>query len=355
MFKENTVFVVGAGASSEFGLPLGSGLAQSIVENLAISSKGAGYGSHFIDRRCEDLLRFKFKDDPTGLDQAWDAAILIRRGILHAQSIDAFIDMHADKPAVATVGKLQIALEILRAERASHLAVDRSNISNRIDFQANPVSSSWLRVFTEILLEKARASDLSSVGRGVTTVCFNYDRCVEHYLIEAIEATLGVSYEEAHAVVYSMNIIHPYGSLGRLPSTRGGKDGVEFGADPDAGVDVLKIAEGLSTFTEEMKDREQLDRIHAAIGSSHRLVCLGFGFQSQNVQLLTPATDTVAARRTYGVTTGIGTHEVGVSEVRLRLKTILKNGIYDKYREAIMVGVGCGDLMRHLRLSLSGA
>ena len=115
MFKTQTVFVVGAGASSEFGLPLGSGLALNIVENLSIRSKGAGYGNHFVDRRCEDLLRGKFKDDPVSLNGAWNAAILIRRGILHAQSIDAFIDMHADKPAVATVGKLQIALEILRA------------------------------------------------------------------------------------------------------------------------------------------------------------------------------------------------------------------------------------------------
>jgi len=33
MFKDNTVFVIGAGASQEFGFPIGSGLTQTIKKN----------------------------------------------------------------------------------------------------------------------------------------------------------------------------------------------------------------------------------------------------------------------------------------------------------------------------------
>ena len=354
MFKPNTVFVVGAGASKEFGLPLGSGLAASIVHNLTVTTDRAGYGAHYVDRRTEDLLRHRYKGQPEGLDGAFEAGALIQKGILHAQSIDAFIDMHADKPGVATVGKLQIALEILRAEKNSELAVDRSNTLNRIEVGSDVVAGSWLRVFTEILLEKAKATDTSSIGRGVTIVCFNYDRCIEHYLIEAIEATLGLTYQEAHTIVYGMNIIHPYGSLGRLPSSRGGRDGIDFGADPDHGTDIWQIADGLSTFTEEMGDQDQVTKIRWAIGQAHMLVFLGFGFQIQNVQLLSPDAASAGARISVGISTGIGIHDVAKREVRGRIRSVLTGATYDEAREAIMLDVGCGDLMRYNRLTLSG-
>jgi hypothetical protein len=124
MFKPNTVFVVGAGASSEFGLPLGAGLTARIVSNLTVEGARGGWESHYRDRRAEQLLRYRFKDNAEALNEAFNTGALITKGILHAQSIDAFIDMHADKPAVATLGKLQIALEILRAGKASDLFIE---------------------------------------------------------------------------------------------------------------------------------------------------------------------------------------------------------------------------------------
>lgn len=355
MFKPNTVFVVGAGASSEFGLPLGAGLSKKIIRNLSAQDDGTP-NVRLRDLRAERLMKRRFSSDADGLESAFEAATIIQKGLLHAQSIDAFIDMHVDKPAVAMVGKLQIALEILRAEAESTLYADGSNIYNRIDFNRDDVSRSWLRVFAEILVEKARARDLRSIGAGVAIVCFNYDRCIEHYLIHALEATLGITFEEAHEVVYGMDIIHPYGSLGDLPSSPAPRSGgIRFGADvEDGSIDVWAVAEGLSTFTEEMRDKDKLQGIHSAISTAERLVFLGFGFQSQNVQLLTPF-----AARTYrdvvsGFSTGVGIHEVALSEIRRRIVGLLAKARY-REKDAIMLGVGCGDLMRHNRLVLSAS
>jgi hypothetical protein len=352
MFKENTVFIVGAGASSEYGLPLGAGLSARISENLTVIRNPNSYGSQYADTYAERLLQGRFKDDKDGLNAAFEAGALIQKGILHAQSIDAFIDMHADKPAVAVVGKLQIALEILRAEQASKLYVDPGNIYNRIDFAEKSVASSWLRVFTEILLEKARASDLSSIGRGVTIICFNYDRCIEHYLIQAIEATLGVTYEQAHSVVSGMEIVHPYGHLGILPTRPGADGAVPFGVEVDR-INIWKIADGLSTFTEEMADQEQLSRIRKATSEATTLVCLGFGFQSQNVQLLDPQS-TSPTKLVNTISTGVGIHNVIVPEVTKRLTSIVgRNLISGRAKHTVMTDVGCGQLMRHNRLALS--
>ena len=45
MFKANTLFVVGAGASFEFGLPTGEGLKSKIIEALDIRF---GHGTGLI-------------------------------------------------------------------------------------------------------------------------------------------------------------------------------------------------------------------------------------------------------------------------------------------------------------------
>jgi hypothetical protein len=43
MFKRRTLFIVGAGASNEFGLPLGSKLAAAIREKLDVSFDSMGF------------------------------------------------------------------------------------------------------------------------------------------------------------------------------------------------------------------------------------------------------------------------------------------------------------------------
>ncbi len=357
MFKPGTVLVVGAGASSEFNLPLGAGLAANIARNLAVVAGRGGFRPHLADSLAYDLTRRRYRDDKLRWDDAWAAAKTIREGILHAQSIDAFIDMHHEKLMIATFGKLQIALEILRAEGSSTLAVDRSNINNRIDFRREQNAQSWLRVLAEILLEKAKASDLASIGKELTIITFNYDRCIQHYLIEALSATLAIEYVVARQVVSQMKIIHPYGKLGDLPSARGGSgDGVAFGADPgDIGDSVWEIADGLSTFTEEMRDAGTLAEIHGAMAQATQLVFLGFGFQSQNVQLLTPKGQSNTARVMTGMATGYGLHQIAVPEIRNRIQKMLWGATYDVGREAIMLGVGCGEFMRANRLVLGAS
>lgn len=349
MFKDETVFVVGAGASKEYGMPLGGELAEIICSNLRVENSVRAR-AFYQDRRADSLLREKFQDDRPMLESIWDAGRLIPRGLPHAVSIDSFIDMHSDKPGLAILGKLQIALEILRSERASSLFVDYNNTLNRLDFNSCEVTNGWLRPFTEILLEKVRANDLDSVGRGLTIICFNYDRLIEHYLLSVFEATLGIDYTAAHALVSQINIIHPYGSLGALPSRRGERDGLPFGADTESGIDIWKIVERLRTFTEEMEDAETLEQITLRVGKARNLVFLGFSFQAQNVELLKGAK--VEDRVVRTLTTGIGIAEPAVDEVKTRMMKIAGPRAH-RHSERVMIGVGCVELLRQNRLNLS--
>jgi hypothetical protein len=339
--------VVGAGASKELDFPVGSELAERIVLNLAV--EGDDWHRRLRDTACDALLLEKPGDDRHRL---LGAATMISRGLLHAQSIDAFIDMHSGNNDVATLGKLQIALSILRVEAASDLYVDDSNIYNRVQFGGPYIAHCWLRPFTEMLLEKCRALDIENIGTGISIICFNYDRCIEQYLAAAIEDTLAVDSSTAHEIVSRMDIIHPYGHLGNLPAERTRREpgSVPFGAKN--AVDLWSVADGLSTFTEEMRDRESLARIHKAILHARRIIFLGFSFQPQNMRLLTP-TDAVTSRRVIRCySTGIGFHEVAHPAIESRMMALLgENASIGS--SAILQGLGCAEMLRALRPMLT--
>lgn len=114
MFRKNATFVIGAGASAEFGLRVGAELAKRIkarsaclvAENSLIRP---------VDNFLHELLARQF-----GRGQYRDALIAlqaIHEGIRTAVSIDAFIDRFKRAELVPILGKLLIALEIAEAER----------------------------------------------------------------------------------------------------------------------------------------------------------------------------------------------------------------------------------------------
>lgn len=347
MFRDDIVFVVGAGASKELNFPIGSELAAQIIDNLEVV--GDRHDRRLNDRSCHGKLQEKGGEV---VQKLLAAAGMISRGLLHAQSIDAFIDMHSNNQDVATLGKLQIAMSILRIEASSDLFVDDSNIHNRVDFSRKFAASCWLRPFTEMLLEKSHASDTSNLGQNITLICFNYDRCIEQYLAAAIENTLAVRSEVAHEIVGRMNIIHPYGSIGKLPP-RGSGPGpgvVPFGAKHS--VDHWSIARNLSTFTEEMTDTESLGKIHDAVLRARQILFLGFSFQPQNMRLLTPTTPITNRRVIRCYSTGIGFHELAHEALNNRVLSLLgENRSIGSSR--ILQGLGCAEMLRAIRPMLT--
>ena len=109
MFRRHTLFVVGAGASAELGLPVGSGLARQITEKMDIrferGYEAIGSGDH---RLYDQLVRLK------GSNQEWfGAATRIRNGLPFAQSIDDFLDQRRSDELINLYGKAAICQAIL--------------------------------------------------------------------------------------------------------------------------------------------------------------------------------------------------------------------------------------------------
>ena len=104
------MFVVGAGASKEFGLPVGAELAMKISEKLNVLFDDFGTKIFSGDR---DLFYNVTRTHSQEMSLYQKAAWLIRDGIILAHSIDDFLDVHQHNERVVNYGKAAIAKCIL--------------------------------------------------------------------------------------------------------------------------------------------------------------------------------------------------------------------------------------------------
>jgi len=148
MIRTPTVFVLGAGASAEYGLPLGSDLVQLIVD--AVGETG--------------VLR-----KPLSICGVLESKLEIFAEKLHRAnlvSIDAFLEKNS--PEFVGIGKLCIGLSILFREQDAKRKLLES-----------PPSDHWLKYVWNIMRAETNAASFSE--NKVIFVTFNYDRLVEHY------------------------------------------------------------------------------------------------------------------------------------------------------------------------------
>lgn len=212
-------------------MPVGRQLSDQISRMMFFEFSTFGE-SDKGDRRLLAWLRQKYQQK-ADLDARLSVARDISEGIYLASSIDNFIDMHASREHVAEVGKLAIAVAISRAEAGCSLFVSSRNDRNRLQLDREGIGDTWIDSFTRILFDRVRADNVDQVADNVTIVSFNYDRCLEQYLVDALSQTYRLTYADAHQIVSRIRIIHPYGSLGRLPAGRfhaRGPDEVAFGS-----------------------------------------------------------------------------------------------------------------------------
>src|SRR5262249_2530631 len=117
MFNRKTVFVLGAGASKEFDMPIGEELAQRIRVGMDVrwATNGqpiVGAGDHILCEKVRERVR---------LEKIAPVAWKIRDGVMFSSSIDEFLDLHKGDEATKLLGKAAIVRYILEAEGRSLL------------------------------------------------------------------------------------------------------------------------------------------------------------------------------------------------------------------------------------------
>lgn len=282
-----TVFIVGAGASEEVKMPLGYDLKKLIAKALDIQPYRGNYvPSHNGDDCIYHALLLHGNGKETDLlGSLRDACSRIRDAMPLVISIDNFFDQHRDNQHIALCGKLAIVRTILQAERGSSLFFEKYHPNQAINF--GEIESTWFNSFFKRLTENCQKSDLAARLDSVVFIVFNYDRCFEHFLYNALKTVYRMSDQELTELLRGLEIYHPYGSVGTLPWLKQ-DDAIEFGYDPNA-QELLTLADRIKTFAEGTDEKsDDIVAIRWYMSTSRKLVFLGFAFHRLNLDFLLP-------------------------------------------------------------------
>ena len=169
-------------------------------------------------------------------------------------------------------------------------------------------------------------------------ISFNYDRTIRRFLPFALDSQFAIGNKDATELSRQLQIFHPYGSLGPLELE--GKSGtIPFGAKH---ADLRSVARNIRTFTEQIEDKDHLAEMRAKLSKANRIVFLGFGYLSQNMELLT--VDTIGhASQVLG--TSYGLSEPDNELVTNQLSEFFHEN-YRSHKSARLSSVKCAQFIR---------
>jgi hypothetical protein len=333
MFRRKTLFILGAGSSYEAGLPTGVGLAKIIREKMDIRFE---HGYQPIGGGDHDLYGHIRETHRQDGDAFWKAVHRIKAGLGFAQSIDDFLDQHRSDAYVNLYGKAAIVRSILEAEAESKFYFDQSHRPD--EFHPDKFADTWFVKFMYMLGRRVPRESVSGIFDNVRFIAFNYDRCVEHFLFNAVKRLYNLSDEEASWIIDELQIIHPYGLIGPLRE-------IPFGAKQ---ANYIALAKGIKTYTEQIAAADIIEQLSNEVYQAACIVFLGFAYHSQNMEML-KLQKPIPADSLFGTAykmsdsdVNIATHQLAnFKNTRDRLETIhLENkltcsGLFDHYSRSL--------------------
>lgn len=236
MINIPTVLILGAGASIPFAFPSGYELLKIIVSNT--------HRNWLIDHG----------HIPREID-AFQTA-LKKSG---RQSVDAFLE---HRPEFLNIGKTAIALALIPLENEDRL-FERRKGPHWYDYLFNAM--------------KAPFSGFAHNKLSVLT--FNYDRSLEHYLLQSLLHSYGRNQEETERAYKAVEIVHLHGQLGTLN---------ERPYSNEINTDYARIAaNGIKVIHENgVAAQPQFERAQKILAAAHRVYVIGFGYDATNVERL---------------------------------------------------------------------
>jgi hypothetical protein len=330
MFSDPVVFVLGAGASAEYGLPTGVRLRNDIAKALRFQFNFSRLesGSH----QLLDHLRQRFGNQTNPYTKAGNELA----GTMGTfPSVDEALHYFSNREEILYLGKIAIVHEILRAEQSSKLYGSEWN-------PIDPGENGWIFHFLSMALSVLQKEQTGNAFDAVTLINFNYDRVVEHFLYNAFQSQCGLTRTQSQEIVSKMNIIRPYGSIGPLEWQEKGGTGYGDTSQPDFG----RLSASIRTYTEEAHGDGSTQKIASALNRAKLTLFLGFGYHRQNMNLLQADTPSDTSRYTFATVKGV--HE----ENHGWLKRSIAASVRTAPNEVRMLNMSAAEMLRELRLSI---
>jgi hypothetical protein len=248
MIQKRTVLILGAGASAEYGLPLGNTLFRMIHQFCANISERSTFSEIIEQMQISQKHALEFAASLKGSS---------------SESIDDFL---ARRPIFREIGKAAIAMALLAHEQNGSLT------------QMEGRSRLWYPYLFSHLTGND-PTHLFSMNR-LTIVTFNYDRSIEQAYRMTFEHNYGCNSDMIDHYMLSVPIIHLHGMLGTLQEN-------PYGCAVT--VDSLRRAMNGISIVDEVDDsrhRGPFARAIEHIRAADKIIILGFGFHPQNLERL---------------------------------------------------------------------
>lgn len=244
MINQETVLILGAGASMHLNYPSGKKLKNEIVTGLAKDSP-----------MFEAL--YEILQDVRPL-------VALRDGLKLSglQSIDEFLE---HRPELIPAGKLAIAYDLIPREYENELFKDEDN---------------WYYH----LFKNLNTSFESFAENKLTVITFNYDRSLEQYLFIALKNAYGKDENDVSKVLSKLNFVHVHGQLGYLPWQK-----IEGARAYNSTLDrnyIESSSKQIKIIHDDMEQSAEFANAKKAISLAKRIVFLGFGYHHKNMDRL---------------------------------------------------------------------
>lgn len=285
--KRKYTFIVGAGASVEFGFPVGSELTSSISDLLNLEFDELGD----LERGDEQIAYCLRRIPYPVAKKSWNTSYLYRaanemsQNMGLAPSIDNYLEAKKDSLGYSEIGKIAIARAILQHEKNSALWFDRrTERRQRPDFARMPPN--WLTNLFQTLVSQNDLDNFRRALKSCSFVTFNYDRVVEYFFFHSIKSYFDLKENETEKIIKEdLNIVHVYGSLGPI----NGVNSIEFGDFEDSR-SIFKASQNIMTFTEGVNEELEMKQAMNWCEDADVLLFLGFAYLPLNLAALKPET-----------------------------------------------------------------
>ncbi len=282
MLRTRTTLIVGAGASIELQFPGNDELLTRIVQGYDFERTASETSTRDGQLLLRNIYKLAERAGKPVADVA-QAAERLRNSCRLGRSIDSVMEQYDHDAVAVSCAKLAIAYFIGQAEARSSLR-DEPRVRGELPLQGK-VAEYWIYQLGQLITSGVPLSKIGQTLEQLTIINFNYDRSVEHFLPFSLAMAYGIELKEAQTIIAEkLDIIHPHGTIGRLPWQGGDAPQAEWGVEQPWNLHAL--AGQLKTLGERKQSRETVREVRMAVAGAKRLAFLGFGFQPQNVELL---------------------------------------------------------------------
>jgi hypothetical protein len=267
MITEETVFILGAGASKPYGFPLGNELKDDIRKNFI-----SGLEKMLLYDESREPIRYNQLIVKNGIEKAKELFNALKSRI---STIDQILSLPNNKELVE-IGKQAIIERILHWENECVLKQD-SKVEDDDD---------WMRYLLEDLIYHIKVNmdgkynKLNSLNLNFIT--FNYDRSLEYFFRKELPA---LNLNEDYIKIFCDKIIHIYGKVAPLCWSNNDKTkSIPFGIQKNH-LESKKYIDNIFLI-EDKRNNNNYEKNHKIINESQNIIFLGFGFDKQNLKLL---------------------------------------------------------------------